>query len=157
MKSVMQLVNTARKAYWKTFGPFSVGVKVLAVQSDAVLLVKPRYEKYWGFPGGGAKKREPVLDAALRETREETGAVLAAPIQLMGIYSNFREGKSDHVALFLCRDFTIPGPARPNIEIERWDFFPLDRAARMTEVGSSTRARLAEFAAWDGVPIVGKW
>ncbi|MBI5843136.1 MAG: NUDIX domain-containing protein [Deltaproteobacteria bacterium] len=157
----MKLVNTlfyrAARLYWQVTGPLTVGVRVCAVKNDAVLLVKPTYQKYWCFPGGGVKRLETLVDAARRETREEAGAILGDPLVLMGVYTAFGEGKSDHVALFLSRDFTMNGRRFPSLEIERCAFFPLDRAISDKAVSPATRRRLREYLAWDGTVKVGGW
>lgn len=154
---VQRLFYGAARIYWRVAGPLTVGVKVLAVKNGAVLLVKPTYQKYWCFPGGGVKRRETLEEAARRETLEESGAVLGEPLALMGVFTAFGEGRSDHVALFLCRDFYMNGMPGPNLEIEKCAFFPLDRAAGDESVSPATRRRLREYLAWDGTVRVGGW
>lgn len=157
MKVLNTLFYRAARLYWRFMGPLTVGVRVCAVKNDAVLLVKPTYQKYWCFPGGGVKKLETLVEAARRETREEAGAILDDPLVLMGVYTAFGEGKSDHVALFLSRDFSMNGKRFPSLEIERCAFFPLDRAINDGSVSPATRRRLREFLAWDGTVKVGGW
>ncbi|HKR81400.1 MAG TPA: NUDIX hydrolase [Candidatus Saccharimonadales bacterium] len=51
--------------------------RILVVHGDELLLVKPWLGAgSWGLPGGGLHPGEPVLDACLRELREETGISL---------------------------------------------------------------------------------
>ena len=46
---------------------------VIAQKSDRVLVVRERDADRFGLPGGGIKGWESVMEAALRELREETG------------------------------------------------------------------------------------
>lgn len=53
-----------------------VGVGVVVLRDDAVLLIRrarPPREGQWSLPGGAQKTGESVVQAALREVREETG------------------------------------------------------------------------------------
>jgi 8-oxo-dGTP pyrophosphatase MutT (NUDIX family) len=109
-----------------------------------VLLVQHAYgDEGWGLPGGGPSRREALADTAVREVREETGIPCQVQ-QLLGIYDNFQEGKSDHVALFvgLATAQVDPSPVSP--EILRAGYFPLSALPPGTSGG--TRRRLAELS-----------
>ena len=43
-----------------------------------MLLVKPKYREYWHIPGGGVDESEGVIEAALRELKEETNVSATA-------------------------------------------------------------------------------
>ena len=88
--------------------PISIGVRVMLIQNEQVLLVRHTYQNGWFMPGGGAKPKETLEDSARREAREEAGAELGK-LRLVGIYTNLSEGRADHIALFLCEDFTYTG------------------------------------------------
>jgi ADP-ribose pyrophosphatase YjhB (NUDIX family) len=62
------------------------GVNVVIVQDTKVLLIKRADAPVWGLPGGAIDEGETVAQAALRETREETGLEVRLE-QLVGIYS----------------------------------------------------------------------
>ena len=63
-----------------------VGV-VIRGPGDTILLEKRRDCGWWGLPGGKVEPGESLVDAAVREVREETG--LAVEItQLIGVYSD---------------------------------------------------------------------
>lgn len=61
------------------YAPESAGVALW--RGRRLLLVKCSYGRFYSFPGGLLKWRESVLDAAVRELREEVGLTLQ-PAQL---------------------------------------------------------------------------
>jgi ADP-ribose pyrophosphatase YjhB (NUDIX family) len=97
-----------------------VAAGCLIVRDGRVLLVRraiePGYGK-WVFPGGHVDRGETLEEAALRETREECGAV--AEIQgLVGIYSY--PGKPVIVAVYratLLPESPEPFPADETLEV----------------------------------------
>ena len=55
------------------------------------------------FPGGGVEKNETAHTAMARELVEEAGVVLSENAELLGIYSNHRYFRNDHVLLYRAR------------------------------------------------------
>jgi ADP-ribose pyrophosphatase YjhB (NUDIX family) len=105
--------------------PVQLGVRIILMQNGEVLLVRHTYMWGWHFPGGAMNRWETPLEAAAREAREEAGVeLLEAPV-LVGIFTSYMGGKSDHVALYLCRNFRI-GRATDRFEIAEAKFFALD-------------------------------
>lgn len=88
--------------------PLTLGVRVMLIRGGKVLLVRQTYMDGWFIPGGRIEKGETLEQAARREAREEVGAELKS-ISLLGVYSNFKERKSDHNVLFFSDDFTLTG------------------------------------------------
>lgn len=123
--------------------PVTLGVRVILVREGRVLLVRHVYQEGWLLPGGGVERNETLEAAARREAREEVGAELGE-LRLLGVFSNFLEYKSDHVAVFACEAFTLQGerPPRP-MEIECFAFFPLD--ALPGDLYPGHRRRLEEW------------
>lgn len=133
------------RLWWKLTAPVKIGVRAVVLDSHGrVLLVRHAYgSEGWGFPGGGPGRLEPLEDTARREVWEETG-VRCRVERLLGVYDSFHEGKSDHVALFVCTAET--GEPRPvSAEILETAFFSQD--ALPGGVSGGTRRRLAELAA----------
>ena len=137
-----RFLYSIQRLRWRFFTPLAVGVRLLAVESGKVLLVSHTYLEGWYLPGGGVLAGESFPDAIKREAAEEAGAVLHE-LKLFGVYSSFLEGKSDHIVVFVCKDFTWQSTA--NREIESVSCFALDELPLGTSPG--TRRRIAEFAA----------
>jgi 8-oxo-dGTP diphosphatase len=81
----------------------TLGVNVAILQDSQVLLVQRNDLPVWGLPGGGVEDGESIAQAAVRETREETGLEVMLT-RLVGIYSrpNWRYG-GDHTILFAAK------------------------------------------------------
>lgn len=136
------------RLWWAVRAPVRIGVRGIVLDQDGrVLLVHHSYGfEGWGFPGGGPGRRERLADTIVREVREETG-VRCQVERLLGVYDSFHEGKSDHVALFVCRaaNGSQPQPASP--EIVSCAFFAFDDLPPQASLG--TRRRLSELQAGD--------
>lgn len=137
---------------WRLFHPITLGARVILVRGEEVLLIRHTYREGWFFPGGGVEKGETLEAAARREAGEEA-RVDVREVTLLGVYSNFLEGKSDHVAIFVSRDFDLHD-FQPNNEIGAREWFPLD--ALPAGISAATRRRLNEFLE-GGAPRAGAW
>ncbi len=139
------------RAWWRVRRPLSVGVRVLLIRDDQVLLIRHTYMHSWFAPGGGVERGETLEHAIRREAREEVGATLA-DLQLMGIYTSFKESKSDHVVMFVSTDFEVDGTSDREIEETRW--FPLD--ALPDDLSPATARRIEDYTQGRS-PGVGDW
>lgn len=143
MKSlVMRLAYWLMHLYWRLFRPVTLGVRIILLNDDGVVLVRHRYQPGWHFPGGAVNRNETIADAAKREAYEESGATVTGEMVLMGIYSTFAGGKSDHVATYVAHDFRL-GRAKDRWEIAECRVFALDDLP--DDLTHGTRVRLEEY------------
>ncbi len=146
-----------RQVWWFVRRPMAIGTAGLVVDDEGrILLVRQSYAKRrWMLPGGGLKRGETLRDGALRELREEAGIIAKAPadVTMLGIYSNFKQGRNDQVAVFVVRDWDQE-PSN-DLEIANLGFFAPDELP--TPVSGSTRRRIDEFLRRrdDQPPLVG--
>lgn len=138
---------------WRLFHAVSVGVRLILLSNGKVLLIRHTYQSEWFLPGGGVKRGESLLEAALREAREEVGAVTVGPTELVGIYVNYDEGRNDHTAVFVCESFYLAQPS-DTWEIEERAFFDLDTLSG--KVSPRLHARVQD-AVRGKRGIVGEW
>jgi 8-oxo-dGTP pyrophosphatase MutT (NUDIX family) len=118
-----------------------------------VLMVRHGYQPGWHFPGGGVEWRETLIAALAREVEEETGVIVKGAPVLHGIFANFNLSMSDHVVLFIVRDWEQPRVPPPSFEILEQRFFPLN--ALPADVARGARRRVAEI--FDGQPVGQHW
>ena len=146
------VADRTRRVWWWVRRPITVGAQMIVVDADErVLFVRNSYDSaaWLRFPGGGVKRRETLVAAAIRELREETGITVnseSAPT-LLGIYGSFKEAKSDHVAVFVVRNPHWSGGRAgdsgfDNAEIEGRAWAPL--ADPPEHITPATARRLAE-------------
>ena len=123
----------------------TLGVRAAVFDGDGrVFLVRHSYVKGWYMPGGGVEPGEALYEALTREVAEEAGIVLTGPPRLFSVYWNAHASARDHVALYVCRDWTQAHAPPRNMEIVDSGFFPRD--ALPAETTDATRRRLAEIA-----------
>lgn len=134
---------------YRLSSPITLGVRTILVHDGRVLLVRHSYaERSWYLPGGGVRPGETLKQAARPEAAEEAGAEIGR-MELFGMYSNFYEGKSDHVAVLVGHDVgaTLQGDA----EVEQAAFFPPQDPPARTSPG--TRRRLREYLEGQSVSV----
>lgn len=129
-----------------------LGTRVAIFDGDRILLLRHTYLPGWHFPGGGVEPGEAATDAAAREMNEETGLVASAPLQLSGLFHNVHEATNrDHLALFVCRDFSIGRPFRSNAEIAAIGWYPVD--ALPPDIDPGTARRIGEIRNGEPAPL----
>jgi 8-oxo-dGTP pyrophosphatase MutT (NUDIX family) len=151
-KALRRLAWEGERLRWRLFHPITLGARIILLRDDRVLLVEHTYRPGWHLPGGGVDKGESLEECILREAEEEAGATVR-DLELFGLYSSFSEAKSDHVAIFVSREFDLR-PIGPNNEIARAEWFAL--SALPEGVSPGTARRLAELQA-GGPPRAGRW
>lgn len=97
---------------------------------NEILLIKGPL-RGWEMPGGQVEEGESLKEAAIRETKEESGIDVEI-IKFCGIFQNVR--KSICNTLFLAKP--IGGEFTTSSESLEVGFFPIDEALKMVTVGN---------------------
>lgn len=134
-------------AYSRIGRGMTLGVRAMLLDGDRVLLVKHTYIPGWYLPGGGVEAGESFSQALSREIREETGATLAGPTELFGVYRHPNAPRRDHIALYVCREWRRGAEKIADREILAVEFFPLTRLP--DDAAPSTIARVREVLSGD--------
>jgi len=95
-----------------------------------ILLIKGPL-RGWEMPGGQVEEGESLKEAAIRETKEETGIDVEI-IKFCGIFQNVR--KSICNTLFLAKP--IGGKFTTSSESLEVGFFPIEEALKMVTIGN---------------------
>lgn len=131
--------------YWRLRRGMTLGAQgVVFDERGRVLLIRHGYRPGWHFPGGGVEWNETLETALAREVLEETGVVVGDRPALHGIFANFHASPSDHVAVFLIREWRQPAIPAPTYEIAAQAFFALSDLP--PDLNPGTGRRLAEIA-----------
>src|SRR5215469_4571125 len=84
----------------------TLGVRALVIDPDRrIFLVKHSYVSGWQLPGGGVEPGETLIDALIRELREEGNMEPTAPPRLHGMFFNDTLSPRNHVAVYVVHDF----------------------------------------------------
>jgi 8-oxo-dGTP pyrophosphatase MutT (NUDIX family) len=153
-QSLEPLLRRVLHGYWRFARGMTLGVRALVIdESRRIFLVQHSYVRGWHLPGGGVETGETVIDALVRELREEANIEPTAPPRLHGIFFNKRASRRDHVVVFVVPDFRQIAEPVPDHEIIAHGFFPLD--ALPSDTTAATRARIIEVVG--GAPLNEVW
>jgi ADP-ribose pyrophosphatase YjhB (NUDIX family) len=140
--------------YWRVARGATLGAQGVVIDSaDRVLLVRHGYRPGWHFPGGGVEWREPAETALARELEEETGVVMTGRPALHGLFGNFQTMPSDHIAVYIVRQWERPSIPPSSYEIRESRFFA--RSELPPDINAGAARRLAEI--FDGLPSSALW
>jgi len=151
MNLFIKIIYQASRFILLLLKPMTIGVRLLMVQEDKILQVKHVYENPWYLPGGIVERGETLDEAVRREAMEEVGAVLNG-LQLFGTYTNIKNRKNDHIAVFISQDFTLNGNS--DHEIEAMAFYPLEglpdnvSPGSMNRIDDFVRGEIIRYGTW---------
>lgn len=149
-----KLIKKGAQAVWRLQRAVTLGAQAMVIEHGTrVLLIRHGYQAGWHFPGGGVEKNEGTEQAMRRELLEEAGLSIVGRPELFGLYTNFLHFPSDHIAVFLVRDFTGSIDLKPGWEVKERAFFDLDKLPEGTTAG--VRRRLAELK--NGGAVSAEW
>ncbi len=149
-----RLIGKAMRLWWKIRQPRTLGIRVLVIDAAGrVALVRHSYVDSWYLPGGGVEKGESFERAAHRELHEEVGIAGATIERVLGVYHSRKEGKDDHVVVYVMRVGEAPIRAADPREIEEAGWFGLE--ALPEGLSAATMRRVEEYRA--GVTGSGNW
>jgi ADP-ribose pyrophosphatase YjhB (NUDIX family) len=142
--TVYKIVRTPILWYQRKFNIKTKGVRVMVLYQNEILLVRHWYNGIYVMPGGGVHKNESPEIAAWREVKEETGIVLDKVDNLLGVYSNNKEGKNDTVYCYVFKLKQKISPSNTfNLEIADRKWFDIEHLPE--SVSKATIARIHEY------------
>lgn len=155
--SLKRLLHRAVKPvlhpFYRQVRGMTLGTRTLVIREERdVLLVRHGYMAGWFLPGGGVERGEALVEAAIREVKEEAGIEAGEEPRLHGMFLNDRQFRGDHVACFVLRRFS-EGPFTPGFEIAEARFFPVGALPEGASAG--TMRRIAEVL--EGLPPARHW
>jgi ADP-ribose pyrophosphatase YjhB (NUDIX family) len=129
-------LQTIKAMFGRETGPATpkIDVRAAVISENKILLVKERGDG-WTLPGGWVDPGESPSEAAVRETKEESGYDVNA-VRLMAIYDRDRQGHPPcpfHVykLIFLCE--VVGGSARTSLETDAVCFFSEEELPALSE------------------------
>ncbi len=154
MALLHRLAGRVARVVWRITRPRTIGVRALLLSPDGrVALVRHTYLDGWYLPGGGVKKGEAINAALHRELAEEVAVTDATVERVLGVYHNRREGKDDHVIVYVARAAGDSLNGADRLEVAEVGWFALDALPDSTT--PATLRRIAEFR--DGATGGGNW
>ncbi|MEL7032526.1 MAG: NUDIX domain-containing protein [Pseudomonadota bacterium] len=143
------------RLWFRLSRPMTLGARAVVEDQDGrVLLVRHTYAKGLYLPGGGVERGETVHETVRKELREEGGVHLLEDAVQMGIYSNHRIMKNDHVVLFRVAA-TAWEPCGDPVGREISELIWCDPLAPPDEATPATKRRLQEV--FGSVPRAEHW
>jgi ADP-ribose pyrophosphatase YjhB (NUDIX family) len=129
--------------YFAVSRGMTLGVRAACFdEAGRIFLVRHTYVPGWHLPGGGVERGETVLEALVKEMREEGNLEAVSVPELFHVYFNARISRRDHVLLYRV---TVDQTAERSgdREIAEAGFYDLDALPDGTT--EATRRRIAEL------------
>ncbi len=149
-----RLLGKAARLFWRVTRPRTIGVRaVLLDPAGRIALVRHTYIAGWYLPGGGVKKGESIVDALSRELAEEVAIGDATIERVLGVYHSRREGKDDHVVVYVAQAGTDTLRGADALEVAGAGWFAPDALPPGTT--PATLRRIGEYR--QGATGGGEW
>lgn len=106
----------------------SLTVDTVIIENSSILLIKRKNDPYqgsWALPGGFVEYGETVENAAVRETKEETGIDVKLD-ELVGVYSDPNRDPRGHTVTVCFLGTAIGGIVRSATDAEDARYFDLN-------------------------------
>lgn len=154
MALLHRLAGRAARLVLRVTRPRTIGVRAVLLDAGGrIALVRHTYIEGWYLPGGGVKKGEGIADALARELAEELAVADATVERVLGVYHSRREGKDDHIVVYVARAAGDALRGADRLEVAEVGWF--DCAALPSGTTPATLRRIGEFRA--GVTGGGSW
>lgn len=114
-----------------------IAVNIAVIQDDKILLTQREDFETWILPSGGVEDGESVAQAALRETKEETGLDVELT-RLVGIYFRKSGVFDNHIILFAAKPIGGKIKCQPG-ETIAVEWFPFNQIPGPLSIGHKRR------------------
>lgn len=132
----------------------AIAVNVAVLHENKILLTQRDDFETWILPGGGVEEGESVAQAAIRETKEETGLDVELT-RLVGVYSRLGGLPDVHAVVFAARVIGGEIQTQPGETIDV-RFFPFDEIPENLSLGHAQRIEDAIRGVGGGVAVLQK-
>lgn len=144
MALLHRVAGKAARLVWRITRPRTIGVRAVLLDAGGrIALVRHTYIDGWYLPGGGVKKGEGIADALTRELAEEVAVTDATVDRVLGVYHNRREGKDDHVVVYVLHAGVGTLRRGDTLEVAEVGWFAVDALPAGTT--PATLRRIAEY------------
>lgn len=112
-----------------------IDVRAFVLKDNQILMVQERSDGLWTLPGGWIDVGESPAQAAVRETKEETGFDVSV-IRLLAFWDKLKhdhppEWPHAYKCFFLCK--LLSGTAKTNLEIANIRFFDIHNLPNLSK------------------------
>ena len=115
----------------------NLAVNVAVIHQGKILLTQREDSELWILPSGGVEEGESLAQAAIRETKEETGLDVEL-MRLVGVYSRLGDWSPGYMVLFAAKPIggEIKCQEGETIAVE---WFPFDKIPTSLSLGHKRR------------------